>query len=290
MSAQQTSVTKATSTPEKDTLLQKIAAVNKEHDEINSNLVALKDAGAATDAAAWAEFGKGVDTASDNLKKAVELLKSYQPQTVTEEDVIDESTNDTFSEYEKLYKAITGALVNTSTDKTKDEVKTSDFDSLIFTDDFNRIFPTQSETDPIRKFIMAIKDYSYNSNANKINSKLQISESQGSDLNHQLLKAVLDALAPSNVRTYLARQKPNSLDDLLTKLTIMINSEETNPLTSKITSLFTDTKPQGGGGSSSSSSSKKNRKSHKSYHPDIGKTRKHHSHTEPKRVSFVHQA
>uniref|UniRef100_A0A6C0EY18 Uncharacterized protein n=1 Tax=viral metagenome TaxID=1070528 RepID=A0A6C0EY18_9ZZZZ len=40
----------------------------------------------------------------------------------------------------------------------------------------------------------------------------------------------------------------------------------------------------------SSSSSKKNRKSHKSYHPGIGKTRKHHSHAEPKRVSFVHQA
>ena len=39
-----------------------------------------------------------------------------------------------------------------------------------------------------------------------------------------------------------------------------------------------------------SSSSKKNRKSYKSYHPGIGKTRKHHSHSEPKRVSFVHQA
>lgn len=45
-----------------------------------------------------------------------------------------------------------------------------------------------------------------------------------------------------------------------------------------------------GGGSSSSSSSKKNRKSHKSYHPDIGKTRKHHYNADHKRVSFVHQA
>ena len=43
-------------------------------------------------------------------------------------------------------------------------------------------------------------------------------------------------------------------------------------------------------GGSSYSSSKKNRKSHKSYHPSIGKTRKHHSNAEPKRVSFVHQA
>ena len=45
-------------------------------------------------------------------------------------------------------------------------------------------------------------------------------------------------------------------------------------------------KNKGGG----SSASKKNRKSHKSYHPGIGKTRKHHSHSEPKRVSFVHQS
>jgi DNA repair exonuclease SbcCD ATPase subunit len=49
-----------------------------------------------------------------------------------------------------------------------------------------------------------------------------------------------------------------------------------------------DINPTNGG--SSSSSSKKNRKSHKSYHPGIGKTRKHHSHDDHKRVSFVHQA
>jgi len=48
--------------------------------------------------------------------------------------------------------------------------------------------------------------------------------------------------------------------------------------------------PDGLDGGRSSSSSKKNRKSHKSYHPGIGKTRKHHSHSEPKRISFVHQA
>ena len=37
----------------------------------------------------------------------------------------------------------------------------------------------------------------------------------------------------------------------------------------------------------SSSKSKKNRKSHKSYHPDIGKTKKHH-HRHHKKISFVH--
>jgi hypothetical protein len=40
-----------------------------------------------------------------------------------------------------------------------------------------------------------------------------------------------------------------------------------------------------------STTSKKNKKSHRSYHPKIGKTRKrHNTHNKPKRVSFVHQA
>jgi hypothetical protein len=54
--------------------------------------------------------------------------------------------------------------------------------------------------------------------------------------------------------------------------------------------LTADEEPEDFSGGRSSSSSKKNRKSHKSYHPGIGKTRKHHSHSEPKRISFVHQA
>ena len=57
--------------------------------------------------------------------------------------------------------------------------------------------------------------------------------------------------------------------------------------------LTSSTEPNdfsGGRSSSSSAKSKKNRKSYKSYHPGIGKTRKHHSNSEPKRVSFIHQA
>jgi hypothetical protein len=45
-----------------------------------------------------------------------------------------------------------------------------------------------------------------------------------------------------------------------------------------------------GGSSSTKSKSKKKHRSYKSYHPEIGKTRKHHSHDDHKRVSFVHQA
>jgi len=288
--AEQESGTKATSTPETDTLLQKIAAVDEEHDKITAKLVTLKDAGTTTDAAAWAEFGKEVDTASANLKSAMALLDKYKVSTATPGAGDAEANEAVFSEYEQLYKAITGALVG-SNSKINPEVATNEFENLIFTQKFLDSYPgSNEEHKSIQEFIMAIKNYSYNSNANKINPKLNIATELNSNLNHELLKAVLDALAPAIIKDYISRQTPKSLDDLLTKLTIMINSEDTNPLTSKITALFTDTKPQGGGGSSSSSSSKKNRKSHKSYHPDIGKTRKHHSHYEPKRVSFVHQA
>lgn len=284
--AEQESGTKATPTSEKDNLLQKIAAVDKEHASITAKLVALK----ASPTPDWAKFGTEVTAASTNLNSAVELLKTYQPETVTE-DVSDASTNNTFSEYEKLYTEITKALVNS--DKINETVNNSNFEGLIFTTEFKSQYPeSDSQSNPINKFIMAIKAYSYNSNANNINTKLNIGKELHSNLNHELLKAVLDALAPAIIKYYLIRQPPKSLDDLLKTLTSDLSTtDETNSLTTKIKALFTaSTSSQGGGGSSSSSSSKKNRKSHKSYHPDIGKTRKHHSHTEPKRVSFVHQA
>jgi len=289
--AEQESGTKATPTSEKDNLLQKIAVVDKEHDKITAKLVTLKDAGTTTDAAAWAEFGKEVDMASVNLKKAMELLFAYKGPTVTPG-----ADDDVFGKYEQLYKAITGALVGED-GMIKKEVKTDNFEILIFTEQFLGSYPgsypgSNDESNPINKFIMAIKAYSYNSNANNINTKLNIAKELHSNLNHELLKAVLDALAPAIIKDYLIRQPPKSLDDLLKTLTRDLSTpDETNFLTTKIKALFTaSTSSQGGGGSSSSSSSKKNRKSHKSYHPDIGKTRKHHSHTEPKRVSFVHQA
>lgn len=283
--AEQESGTKATPTSEKDNLLQKIAAVDKEHDKITAKLVTLKDAGTTTDAAAWAEFGKEVDMASVNLKKAMELLFAYKGPTVTPG-----ADDDVFGKYEQLYKAITGALVGED-GMIKQEVKTDNFEILIFTEQFLGSYPgSNDESSPINLFIMAIKSYSYNSNANNINTKLNIAKELDSNLNHELLKAVLDALAPAIIKDYLIRQPPKSLDDLLKTLTSDLSTtDETNSLTSKIKALFTATKSQGGGGSSSSYS-KKNRKSHKSYHPCIGKTRKHHSHSEPKRVSFVHQA
>ena len=270
----------------KNTLLQKIAAVDEEHASITAKLAALKTSTTPPD---WAKFGTELTAASTNLNLAVELLKKYKPQTVIEKDVSDKSTDDTLTEYGKLYTEITKALV--SIDKINANVDNSNFESLIFTTEFKSKYPeSDSQSSPINTFIMAIKSYSSNTNAKNLKTEIQIQTGEEDNLNHELLKAVLDALAPADVKNYLSRYTPTSLNDLLEKLTQYLSKTgEINSLTSKITELFNVIKSQGGGGSSSSYS-KKNRKSHKSYHPGIGKTRKHHSHSEPKRVSFVHQA
>jgi len=93
----------------------------------------------------------------------------------------------------------------------------------------------------------------------------------------------------------LSKQKPNySFVDIIDKLNEQLFNNksrlaiEINPSSQDIQRVRTDARLYSGfddGGSSSTS--KKNRKSHKSYHPDIGKTRKHH-HTRHKKVSFVH--
>lgn len=271
----------------KETLLQKIDEVDKEHASITAKLAALKSSPTPPD---WAAFVTDVTAASTNLKSAVTLLKKYKPQTATEENVGDESTDDTLTEYEKLYNKIKTALV--SGDIINEKVDNNNFESLIFTPEFKKQYPDSqsSQSSPINTFIMAIKTYSSNANAKELKTGIQIQTGEEDNLNHELLKAVLDALAPADVKNYLSRYTPTSLNDLLEKLTQYLSKTgEINSLTSKITELFNVIKSQGGGGSSSSYS-KKNRKSHKSYHPGIGKTRKHHSHSEPKRVSFVHQA
>ena len=275
---------------EKDTLLAKIKEVTEGHVAITSEFTTLQ--AATTPLPDWPAFGLKVDAAFAKLKDAVALLSKYKVSS-GKPDAGDTEANDAvFGEYEKLYTAITKALVD-GEGKIKGEVETSNFQSLIFTQEFLGSYnDSDTEENPINKFIMAIKDYSYNSNANKINSSLNIPVQESSNLNHALLKAVLDALAPESAKRLLSSS--TSLKDLATllkELTPMFTSATDTALKKKINNLFMPgSSEHGGGGSSSSSSSKKNRKSHKSYHPDIGKTRKHHYNADHKRVSFVHQA
>jgi hypothetical protein len=148
---------------------------------------------------------------------------------------------------------------------------------------------TTGDSGPKPPFLEAIKSRSLNSSA------IPSIEDAPNDINHNLMKAVFTILDPSRLMTELVKiasfqtLDPPSLDTLLTLLPGMLSgstdiSQEINKEYAKVIA------PTSTGGSSSSTS-KKNRKSHKSYHPGIGKTRKHsNSHDEPKRVSFVHHA
>jgi hypothetical protein len=272
-------------TSKKDTLLAKIKEVTQGHVTITSEFTTLQ----AATTPDWPAFGLKVDTASVKLKEAVALLATYKG-SIGKTGAGDNTANDAvFEDYERLYTAITKALVDGG--KIKVEVETSNFESLIFTQEFiNSYADSNSETNPIYSFIMAIKDSSFNSSANKIQHIENLSTEEESKLNHALLKAVLDALATESVKGYLSNTTPpNELAALLTTLTPMF-TDTNSSLRTEINKKYLTVAPSEHGGGSSSSSSKKNRKSHKSYHPDIGKTRKHHYNADHKRVSFVHQA
>ena len=275
---------------DKDTLLAKIKEVTQEHDAIANKFTTLTTGPTSN----WQTFGKEVDAASDKLKEAVALLAKYKGPTVTPGAGDNTANEAVFGEYGKLYTAITKALVN-GEGKINPEVATGNFESLIFTKGFTEVYAdSNTEETPINKFIMAIKDSSFNSSASKIQLIENLTSEEGSKLNHALLKAVLDALATESVKGYLSNPTPpKELAALLTTLTPMFtetNSSLRKEINEKYETAITPISGTQVGGSSSSSSSKKNRKSHKSYHPDIGKTRKHHYNADHKRVSFVHQA
>jgi hypothetical protein len=120
----------------------------------------------------------------------------------------------------------------------------------------------------------------------------------GGKLERALTNLSLDNI--TDIIQELTRQKPNysfvDIIDTLNKtlfdnnsqlVSVIDPSRHENPGVkeeAKLDPKFNDNDYVVGG---SSSKSKKNRKSHKSYHPDIGKTKKHH-HSHHKKISFVH--
>jgi hypothetical protein len=193
-----------------------------------------------------------------------------------------------FKEYAELYTMIKGSLTEQD-GSIKVDVNASNFEQLIFTENFIR--QTQGsnvEGNPINNFILAIENYSLNSNANTIRPKDTITQDKYSELNHQLLRAVLDALDLTSIKGLLPNMDTSydTMGNLIEAITALFKDKE-GKLQSKILELYNKFASPQGGGSSSSSKSKKNRKSHKSYHPDIGKTRKHH-HIHHNKISFVH--
>jgi hypothetical protein len=174
-------------------------------------------------------------------------------------------------------------------DDIKDAITSTTYYTAILTQEFTVKYSyVKNDANAIHKFIANIKTYSLNVNAKNINHSIDgINDENSSDLNHQLLKAVLTALKPESIPSFLPTTGTSydTLNNLIEAITLQLTTSGSN-LQNEIKQKFMPS--QGGGGSSSSlSTSKKNRKSHKSYHTSIGKTKKHHRGNNNK-ISFVH--
>ena len=267
---------------------EQIEEVKTENVKIKSEFTDLVSKDTPLSHEAWTAFVSNVNAASSKIDQVTQSLEAYKKSKKSSEAPKEDPNAKIFEEYAKLYNSIKDSLIGEN-GNTKSDVATSNFEKLIFTTDFIARYPNSNEeSNPINNFILAIKNYSFNKNAKSINPHLTISPESESQLNHQLLKAVLDALEPKTIKELLpvTGTSYDTNDNLINAITALFNSGDSK-LKPKILEIYTKLLSSQGGGSFSSSMSKKNRKSHKSYHPGIGKTKKHH-HGHHKKISFVH--
>jgi hypothetical protein len=277
------SPTEPSATPDNTNILeQKSNAIISKHSELTAEFNKLDSATPKTTFDGWTNFVASIDTASSEIKAVIALLDAAN---LPQKSVTPENINKTFfDEYAELYNGIKEALM------TGDDIKTTisytTYDKDILTKEFLKKYLDANNSDnPINKFIMAIKTYSLNSNASRITG-FNVGETSP-EISPPLLKAVLTALKPEGISSLLSitGTSYDTLNNLIEAITLQLKTSESN-LQNEIKQKFMPS--QGGGGSSSSlSTSKKNRKSHKYYHPGIGKTRKHHRCNHNKN-SFVH--
>jgi len=277
------------STPSPDTtneLKQKCNDIMSKHTALNAEFNKLNSATPETTFGGWTKFVADVDTAYSEIKAVIALLdadkakQSKEEQTSAPEAGKENINKKIFEEYAEFYDAIGGALME-SDGKIKSAVNTK-YDALL-----QSIMPDKG--DSVKKnFAEAIKNNSLNKSAITIRP---FESENKNDINYDLLKVILTQLSPNNIKEKVKLENPEdkslTLDNLLAEIIRMLNTPSTE-LWKKISAEYAKTVPQGGGGSSSSlSTSKKNRKSHKSYHTSIGKTKKHHRGNNNK-ISFVH--
>jgi len=274
-------------TAQMEAVKAQIEAVTKENGDIKLEFTTLAIT-PLTDSK-WTAFASKVEAASSKIDEVIKLLEEYNLLKASTSKAVKEDPNAIiFKEYAELYTMIKGSLTEQD-GSIKIDLDASNFEKLIFTENFIRQNQGSNvEGNPINNFILAIKNYSLNSNANTIRPNDAITQDKYPELNHQLLRAVLDALDLTSIKGLLPDMDTSydTMGNLIEAITALFKNKE-GKLQPKILELYNKFASSQGGGSSSSSVSKKNRKSHKYYHPDIGKTKKHH-HGHHKKISFVH--
>ena len=249
-------------------LKAEIEAVKKENGQIKLEFTTL--ANTQLNDTKWTDFVSKVNAASSKIDQVTQSLEAYKKSKAP---ISEDPNANFFEEYAKLYERIKTALMEG--DKLKSDLN-SNYDNLVEAikgDDLNI---------PIYSFIEAIKSNSLNSKAKKIKAF----EGNDTEINYRLLTAVLTNLNPDIIKQVGLPEQIASLDQLLGKVVEMLNTSNSD-LSKRISESYNQSVSSQGGGSFSSSMSKKNRKSHKSYHPGIGKTKKHH-HGHHNKISFVH--
>jgi len=259
----------------------RVKLIKLRHTTLTEKFEKLRSATSKTSDTDWNEFVSKVDTASSEIKKVIKLLDASQSpqQSAAPKAGNEDSNNVVFDEYSKFYNDIRAALME-SDGKIKSNVDKG-YDALL-----QSIIPENE--DPQKKlFAEAIKNKSLNESAITIK---EFTGGENADINYNLLKVVLAQLSPDNIKETVKHENLQdeslTLNKLLAEIIESLNTS-TSELWKKISEEYTKNAPQAGGGSSSSlSTSKKNRKSHKSYHTSIGKTKKHHRGNHNK-ISFV---
>jgi hypothetical protein len=267
-------------------LKAQIQAVTKENDDIKSDFKYLVFKDTQLSDNAWKAFVSKVDTASNKIDQVTQSLEVYKQSkapisVAAKEDPNSKISSEILTDYTNLYERIKSALMDG--DKLKSDL-TSNYDNVL------KGIQGDDNNTPTYSFIEAIKSNSLNSKAKIIQS---FEGGVDADINYYLLKAVLTNLVPDAINQLVSSDSSietvNSLNQLLGILVKMLNKPSSDLFTRISSSYHDNVKPPKDiqGGSFSSSMSKKNRKSHKSYHPGIGKTKKHH-HSHHKKISFVH--
>jgi hypothetical protein len=264
------------------TTSRRVKLIETRHTTLTDKFKELRSATSKTSDDVWASFVLNVDAASSEIKAVIGLLDASQSpqQSAAPKAGNEDSNNVVFDEYTNFYDTIREALME-SDGKIKSNVDKG-YDALL-----QSIIP-DDENSPKNMFAAAIKSKSLNGSAKSIET---FESGENADINYNLLKVVLTQLSPNNIKETVKPKNPQdkflTLDNLLGKIIESLNNLSSE-LWQKISDEYKTIATQAGGGSSSSlTTSKKNRKSHKSYHTSIGKTKKHHRGNHNK-ISFVH--
>ena len=296
-----------------DDLVKKIF---NQYSKVKSEFEKLSDSSTTNSDSAWTTFDTAVlepaKIAFDTNKQEINKIRSKKSSAQPAKDETPQSKENANDKYTKFYELLTSKTDGDLSKTLKLPLEFSEYPNYVETNfkEFNTVAVN------INTAIITLND---NADLNGITIEtfntmetgslnlffallffrcMKGKEGKDKDMNGAKLQTALTNLSLDNINDIiqeLEKQNSNySFENIIDKLNEeLLNSK--SRLVNEIDPFMHDTQGMRRGLNldsgfvfgGSSSKSKKNRKSHKSYHPDIGKTKKHH-HSHHKKVSFIH--